>query len=84
MMYLVHIAAYLGLIVTAAGFVGFHFAAKEKCSYLRTAAWILLIGGVLGLLCIFYYSFAYWQQGYFMTPMPMHQMSSMMPMQPPK
>ncbi len=81
MMYLVHIAAYLGLLVTASGFVGMHFAVREKSAYLRIAALILVIGGILGLLCILYYSFTYWQQGFFATPAPIHSMGRVPPMQ---
>lgn len=72
MMYLAHIAAFLGLIVIAGGFIGLHFSRRENSTPLNIAAWILLIGGALGLGCMVYYSASYWQQGYFTTPMPMH------------
>lgn len=81
MMYMMHIASFLGLIVVAAGFVAFHFACEEKSKPLKIAGWILTVGGVLGLLCMIYYSLLYWRQGYFTMPMSMHQMSMAMPMQ---
>ena len=85
MMYLMHIAIFLGLIVTAAGIVGLRFAAKERSGHFRLASWILIIGGILSLACMTYYNFKYWQAGYFETPFPMmsHMMgnpNAMMPM----
>ena len=71
MMYVAHIAWSIELIIVAAGFVIFHLAVKEKSSLLKTAALILIIGGVLGLGCSAYYSFKYWQDGSFETLMPM-------------
>lgn len=70
MMYLVHIAAFLGLSIIAAGIASLHFAARERSGPLRGTAWVLLVGGTLGLGCIVYYSLKYWQDGYFETPMP--------------
>ena len=83
-MYVVHIAAFLGILVIAGGFVVLHFAKQENSTPLNAAALILLIGGALGLGCIVYYSASYWQQGYFTTPMPMHNnMPMKMPMHQP-
>jgi len=67
-MYLAHIATFLGLAVLASGFVAFHFARRSQSQPLRIAGLILVIGGVLGLVCILYYSLKYWRAGYFETP----------------
>ena len=40
MMYLMHIAVFFGLIVTAAGIVGLRFAAKERSGHFKLASWI--------------------------------------------
>jgi hypothetical protein len=86
MMYIAHLAWAVDLIVVAAGFVALHFATKQKSSHLKTAAWILTVGGAISLGCSLYYSFTYWQQGAFETPTLMHNMNVMPmhngPMQP--
>ncbi len=74
MMFLLHIAAFLGAAVLAGGFVGLHFAAKTNSAHIRNAAWLLLVVGILGLGCIMFYSFSYWQQGAFTTATPMRNM----------
>src|SRR5688572_27846111 len=76
MMYVMHIASFYGLSLVAAGFVAFYFARRQQSSHLKAAAWILVIGGALGLSCILYYSLKYWQQGYFERPaaMALHRM----------
>lgn len=73
-MYFAHIATFMGLAVTAGGFVAFHFARKEQSLPLRIAGLILVMGGILGLSCILYYSLKYWRAGDFETPaaMTMH------------
>ena len=80
MMYVAHIAWSLGLILVAAGFAALHFAVRESSAHLKTAGWLLVIGGALGLVCNGYYSLKYLQQGAFETPIAMHQ-ANMMPMQ---
>ena len=86
MMYLMHIAIFFGLIVTAAGIAGLRFAAKERSGHFKLASWILIIGGVGSIACMSYFSVKYWHDGYFDTPCPMmsSQMmsgaNSMMPM----
>lgn len=86
MMYLMHIAVFVGLLVIAAGIVGLRFAVKERSGHFRLASWILIIGGVGSIGCMGYYGLKYWQAGYFETPFPMmsSQMmsgtNSMMPM----
>ena len=65
MMYLAHFAWSLELTVTAAGFVALYFAFRERSAPLQIGAWVLIIGGALGLGCNIYYSVLYWQQGAF-------------------
>ena len=71
MMYLVHFTAFVGYAVLAAGFVAFHFARGTQSLHLRVAGWVLVIGGVIGLSCILYYSLKYWRAGYFERPVAM-------------
>jgi len=66
--YLAHIATFLGLAVLAGGFIGLHFAHRSQSSQLRVAGFILVIGGILGLSCILYYSLKYWRAGSFEFP----------------
>lgn len=67
-MYLAHIATFLGLAVLAGGFIALHFARRSPSPQLRTAGLILVIGGILGLSCILYYSLKYLHAGYFESP----------------
>ncbi len=69
MMYLAHIAFAIELLVIGAGFVVLHFAADKRSLHLKIVAWVPLIGGAASLGCNLYYSYTYWQQGYFSTPL---------------
>lgn len=72
MMFVLHIAAFMGLLVTAGGFAVWHLANRERSASLRIAACLLIIGGTLGLACILSYGYIYWMQGGFsalMMPM---------------
>lgn len=67
MMYLAALAYSLYLIVIAGGCVALYFASWRNSWHIRIAAWVLIIGGTLGLACNFYYDWVYWRQGAFDT-----------------
>lgn len=76
-MFLMHIAMFFGFLVTAGGFVLWHWSVRERSASLRLGAWVLLLGGIFGLVCIIAYGYIYWSQGTFSTLM-MHDMPAMM------
>lgn len=63
-MFIMHIAMLYGIMVLAGGFVAFHFVQRFPSAPLKVAAWILVIGGALNLLCSSYYAMRYVQNGY--------------------
>lgn len=70
MMFMMHIVAIHAVMVLAGGFIAFHFAGKYPSTSLKAAAWILVIGGALTLLCNGYYGMRYMREGYFDRPLP--------------
>ncbi len=62
------IAAMLEIALIGAGLIVLHFAHKDGAKLLKSAAYIMLVGGILGLLCTTYYWFKYYQAGVFDVP----------------
>jgi len=59
------IAAMLEVALIGSGLAVLHFAIKEQAKLLKAAAYIMMIGGVVGLLCTSYFWFTYHQVGQF-------------------
>lgn len=62
------IAAMLEIALIGAGLVVLYYAGKEGSKLMKAGAYVMLIGGVLGLLCTSMYWFKYWDAGYFDHP----------------
>lgn len=62
------IAGILEIAVIAAGLIILYFADKEKSALLKSAAWLMIIGGVAVGLCTTYWWFTYHGRGYFEHP----------------
>jgi len=60
-------------LVAAAALLGFSAKTEACCkSLMKTIAYLVLVLGGLNLLCTTYYTFKYWQEGYFKTPYGQH------------
>lgn len=62
------IAGILEIAVIAAGLITLYFAGKEKSALLKTAAWLMILGGIAVGLCTTYWWFKYYSQGDFEHP----------------
>lgn len=70
-----HIAYAVTLLalVAAAALLGFSAKTESCCkSLMKAIAYLVLVLGGLNLLCITYYTFKYWEDGYFKTPYGQH------------
>lgn len=75
MMFESHIAYGVTLLalVAAAALLGFSARTESCCkSLMKAVAYLVLVLGGLNLLCTTYYTFKYWQDGYFKTPYGQH------------
>lgn len=63
------IAAMLEIALIGAGLVVLYYANKEGSKLMKTGAYIMLIGGILGLLCTGYWWLKYNTAGAFDYPM---------------
>lgn len=75
MMFESHIAYGVALLalVAAAALLGFSARTESCCkSLMKVIAYLVLVLGGLNLLCTTYYTFKYWQGGYFKTPYGQH------------
>lgn len=72
-MFMIHFIAIHAIFLLAGGLITYHFARKYSSAPLNIAAWILMIGGALILLCNIYSSIRYWNSDYLprvdMSPM---------------
>lgn len=62
------IAAMLEVALIGAGLVVLYYALKEDSKLMKAGAYIMLIGGVLGLICTGYWWFRYHEMGVFTNP----------------
>jgi hypothetical protein len=62
------IAYVLEIALIGVGFVVLHFALKEGSKLMKIGAYVMLIGGVLGLVCTSMFWFKYWTAGHFDHP----------------
>lgn len=62
------IAAMLETALIGTGLIALYFAGKEGSKLMKAGAYVMLIGGVLGLLCTTYFWFKYWNAGSFGHP----------------
>ncbi len=62
------IAYSLEVLLVGAGFTLLYFALKEGSKLLKVGAYVMLIGGVLGLVCTTMFWFKYWSAGDFENP----------------
>ncbi|PIR39764.1 MAG: hypothetical protein COV35_00750 [Alphaproteobacteria bacterium CG11_big_fil_rev_8_21_14_0_20_39_49] len=62
------IAGILEIAVIAAGLITLYFAGKEKSVLLKSAAWLMIVGGIAVGLCTTYWWFTYHKRGYFEHP----------------
>ncbi len=62
------IAYVLEIALIGAGFVVLYYALKEGSKLMKAGAYIMLIGGILGLLCTSFFSIKFWLNGYFDHP----------------
>lgn len=62
------IAAMLEVALIGAGLVVLYYALKEGSKLMKTAGYIMIIGGTLGLLCTGYWWFRYHENGVFYSP----------------
>lgn len=62
------IAAMLEVALIGMSLVVLHYALKEGSKLMKTGAYIMLIGGILGLICTSYWWFKYHGSGVFYNP----------------
>lgn len=62
------IAYALDIALIGFGLMALHYARQEDAKLVRAGAWIMLIGGVLGLICTGMFWFKYWTAGHFDHP----------------
>lgn len=59
------IASILEIALFASGMVVLHFGNAHKAILLKVAGWIMMIGGVVGILCTSHFWLKYYYQGDF-------------------
>lgn len=59
------IAGILEIAVIAAGLITLYFANKEKSTLLKSAAWLMIIGGIAVGICTSYWWLKYHSHGHF-------------------
>lgn len=62
------IAYTLEVALIAAGLIVLHSSLKQKAKLLKASAWIMMIGGILGLFCTSYWWLRYHKEGVFDLP----------------
>tara|TARA_B100001564_G_C20652057_1_gene677351 strand:- start:1898 stop:2221 length:324 start_codon:yes stop_codon:yes gene_type:complete len=62
------IAGILEIAVIAAGLITLYFANKERSALLKSAAWLMIIGGIAVGICTAYWWLKYDAAGYFDNP----------------
>ena len=62
------IAAMLEIALIGAGLVVLYYAGKEGSKLMKVGAYVMLIGGILGLICTGYWWFKYHEAGVFLQP----------------
>ncbi|MCH2546543.1 MAG: hypothetical protein MK052_02880 [Alphaproteobacteria bacterium] len=62
------IAGILEIAVIAAGLITLYFANKEKSVLLKSAAWLMIIGGIAVGACTAYWWLKYYNHGHFDHP----------------
>ncbi len=62
------IAAMLEIALIGASLVILYYASKENSKLMKAGAYVMFIGGVLGLLCTSYWWFKYHGAGVFNSP----------------
>ncbi len=62
------IAYVLEIALIGAGLVVLYYALKESSKLMKAAGYIMLVGGVSGLICTSFFSIKFWLGGYFDHP----------------
>ena len=62
------IASMLEIALIGAGFVILHYALREDSKLMKAGAYVMLVGGTLGLICTSMFWFKYWNAGQFNHP----------------
>ena len=62
------LAAMLEIALIGAGLVVLYYAGKEGSKLMKVGAYVMLIGGILGLICTGYWWFKYHEAGVFYSP----------------
>lgn len=65
LMFMAALVYLVELALVAAGLLVLNKAKKEDSKFVKWAGWILVIGGIAGLLCTSYFSLKYMGQGAF-------------------
>ncbi len=65
LMFMAALVYLVELALVAAGLLVLDNAKKENGKFVKWAGWILVIGGIAGLLCTTYFSLQYMGQGAF-------------------
>ncbi len=77
MMFMFHSAVMLALIAVALGIGLIVWALRNEgpgTVLAKVFGWLIVVIAILAVLCSTYYSFIYWQSGYFQTPIHMMKM----------
>ena len=64
-MFLAHIAAILEILAAAAGLVALHYATQHKAKLIKAAGILLVVFGIGGAACTWYYAGKYFFMGHF-------------------
>lgn len=75
-MFLLHAAFGLLLIALASGVFLYIWSAKNDSGLGRVFGLIVILLAVIDMLCAAYYGVKYWKEGYFQSPMAMHEMQT--------